>query len=108
MEHKTKAVRKEEVYLTFALCAISGDSLREVLDEVPYADTRWRKFGISEQALDLLRGELAEYEECFESIHAYLCSSWCPEPPCPKPTWMETVCKAALKPVAAKKTVRRK
>ncbi len=109
MEHRRKVVRKEELYLTFALCAISGDLLREVLNEVPYTKTRWRKFGISEQALDMLRSELAEYEECFEGIHEYLCARIpCPEPPCPGDGFVSSMCKAALKPVAAKKPSSRK
>ena len=109
MQHKTNAIRKEELYLTFALCAISGDLLREVMDEVPYAATRWRKFGISEQALGLLRSEIAENEDCFEGIHAYLCARIsCPDPPCPSDGFVSAMCKAALKPVASKKPTSRK
>ncbi len=109
MQHKTNAIRKEELYLTFALCAISGDMLREVLDEVPYATTKWRKFGISKQALDSLRSELAENEDCFEGIHTYLCGRIsCPEPPCPSDGFVSAMCKAVLKPVVAKKPASRK
>lgn len=87
----------KERYLAFALCAISRLLWQEIVDNLPYPRTKWRALGFHEDTLTSLKAELLKHRPCFEEIHACLMSrSWCPNPPCPSPEWMETVCKAGL------------
>ncbi len=110
MPQRLKAIRKQELYMAFALCAISDFLLDEVLEEAPFAQTRWRQFGFSEQTLALLRAEIARHKKCFQEIHAYLnARSACPDPPCPSEEWIGDVCEVALNTNAVRaKSARRK
>ncbi len=97
MPPRSRVVRKQELYMTFALCAISDLLLKELLDKTPFRESRWERFGFSQQTLDYLRDEVARHRRCFQAIHKYLLTrSACPDPPCPSEDWIGDVCEVAL------------
>ncbi len=97
-----KIIKKQEQYLIFALSAISDILFADLLNNVPFARTKWRTFGFSAGTLDRLRPMILEHKDCFQDIHRFLAMRTnCPDPPCPDEEWIGRVCDAGLAAPAA-------